>query len=125
VNMRCVAGTKRITGVRCAAEGCANNRRNAAGYCAKHEPPAYVSWRVMRERCNNPKCPAYPRYGGRGLTVDPRWDDFAAFLSDMGPREAGFVLHRIDNDSGYCKDNCEWVSRARHALIHNSIGVLA
>ncbi len=32
------------------------------------------SWTEMRKRCTNPKHRAYPRYGGRGITIDPRWD---------------------------------------------------
>lgn len=44
------------------------------------------AWRDMRKRCFNPKDPNYPNYGGRGIDIDPRWDDFMTFLSDVGPK---------------------------------------
>jgi hypothetical protein len=64
----------------------------------------------MKARCNNPSNPGYCNYGGRGITYDPRWNNFGAFLADMGEPEIGLVLDRIDNEGNYCKENCRWVS---------------
>jgi hypothetical protein len=75
----------------------------------------------MRERCHNPRCPAYRRYGGRGIKVDPQWNDFRAFLEDMGPRPPGYVLHRLDNDGDYTPHNSVWIARWEHASIHNRL----
>jgi len=36
----------------------------------------YQAWADMLQRCTNPKIPSYHRYGGRGITVEPRWKDF-------------------------------------------------
>ncbi len=69
----------------------------------------------MRARCRNPRDSNYHNYGGRGITVDPRWEDFAAFRDDMGDRPAGADLGRIDNDLGYSKSNCRWESRLENA----------
>src|SRR6056300_631167 len=45
---------------------------------------AYTAWEDMRQRCLNPLCLSYPRYGGRGISICARWDSFEYFLSDMG-----------------------------------------
>ena len=65
-------------------------------------------WCEMRRRCNNPKHKAYSHYGGRGITVDPRWDDFEVFLADMGECPEGHSLERVDVDGNYTPDNCIW-----------------
>lgn len=47
-------------------------------------------------------------YKKRGITCDSRWDNYDAFLSDMGECPEGLTLERRDNDKGYSKDNCLW-----------------
>lgn len=72
--------------------------------------PTYDTWRHMKYRCDVPTAPWYHRYGGRGITYDPRWSDFSEFYKDMGERPEGMSLDRIDNDKGYNKDNCRWAT---------------
>jgi hypothetical protein len=83
----------------------------------KRYTAVYSSWKSMKERCLNPKHPAYHRYGGRGITVDPRWlESFENFLADMGePPAEGYSIERNDNNVGYNKDNCVWKDRVSQA----------
>jgi hypothetical protein len=68
----------------------------------------YRSWESMKGRITNPKHKDFANYGGRGLDMDPRWMEFAAFEADMGPRPDGTSLGRIDNSKGYWLSNCRW-----------------
>ena len=73
--------------------------------------PTYSSWREMKKRCLLPTHTNYQRYGGRGITLDPSWENYDNFLRDMGPRPDGTTLDRVDNDAGYSKGNCRWATR--------------
>lgn len=73
--------------------------------------PEREAWRNMHLRCTRTDWPGYRHYGGRGIAVDPRRQDFEAFLADMGRRPPGTSLERVDNDPGYTKTNCRWASR--------------
>jgi len=79
--------------------------------------PTYNSWNSMRGRCNCVTNPEYPRYGGAGITYDPRWESYATFRQDMGRRPTGTTLDRIDGTKGYFKENCRWATPSQQA--HN------
>jgi hypothetical protein len=79
------------------------------------EHSLYITWKNLRQRCNNRKHPKYKNYGGRGITVAAAWDDFWSFVADVGVRPEGTTLDREDNDGPYCKDNCRWITAAAQA----------
>jgi hypothetical protein len=84
--------------------------------------PLYERWKGMRARCGNPAHPSWDRYGGRGIRVCQRWDDFEAFLADVEATWPGpdYDLHRIDNDDDYRPGNVAWISRAEHRALPKS-----
>ena len=85
------------------------------GHSAKRSR-TYQSWRMMRQRCNNPKADNYYYYGGRGITVCTRWDSFENFLADMGERPDGLTLDRYPDFNGnYEAGNCRWVTSKQQA----------
>ena len=72
--------------------------------------PTHTAWRHMKERCDNPNCHLYERYGGRGIRYCEQWQKYSNFFQDMGEKPLGYELDRINNNGDYTPDNCRWVS---------------
>ena len=86
----------------------------AAPHRGRHSK-TYMAWSNMRTRCLNTKHKKYKDYGGRGIIVCEEWNSFEQFLSDMGTAPKGHTLERIDNSSGYYKNNCIWATHAEQS----------
>jgi len=73
--------------------------------------PTYKSWSEMKSRCGNPKRPDYVN-----VSYCKEWENFTAFLADMGERPEGTSLDRIDPHGDYCKENCRWADNHTQAI---------
>lgn len=73
----------------------------------------YKIWEQMKRRCLNPKATNFRDYGGRGITVCDEWRTFEGFFADMGLSN-GLFIGRIDNNKGYCKENCHWTTATQN-----------
>ncbi len=76
----------------------------------------YETWAQIIQRCNNPKNKRYKDYGGREINVCQQWLRFENFLEDMGdPPTENHSIDRINNNKGYYKENCRWITPKEQA----------
>ena len=83
------------------------------------ETRLFYIWKTMKVRCNCKTNKNYKYYGGRGITICQEWlEDFMNFYNwsiangynENAPKNA-ITLDRIDNNKGYCPENCRWTSQ--------------
>lgn len=91
---------------------CGCELRRAIVTHGRARTPEYIVWESMLARCRNPNRPRFHLYGGRGIKVCERWQDFGNFFADMGARPAPeYTIERDDSNRGYEPGNCRWATR--------------
>ena len=79
----------------------------------------YKTWCDMKQRCKNTNHVNYHRYGGRGIAISNDWEIFDNLYRDMGQKPLGYQIDRTDNNKGYCKENCKWVTQKQNTRNRN------
>jgi len=104
--------------------GCVSERNLKHGFSKNSK--FYKVWKGLRQRCNNKNGPNYKYYGARGITYDPRWENFEEFKKDMYLRyklaeikyknyitnNNPLSIERRNVNGNYTKDNCSWILRS-------------
>lgn len=78
----------------------------------------YGCWADMKQRCMNPKHKWFDHYGGRGINVCEEWmrfEPFAEWAFSHGYAD-NLTIDRIDNDKGYCPENCKWSTQQEQSM---------
>lgn len=74
----------------------------------------YGIWQGMKMRATKESYERAEDYSQRGIDVSESWLLFENFYNDMGePPSENHSLERINNNSGYCKENCKWETSSR------------
>lgn len=74
----------------------------------------YGIWHGMRRRCLDPECDHYYQYGGRGIAIDPAFEDFFAFKqwAETNGYQDGLTIERRNVNGNYSIENCTWIPHA-------------
>jgi hypothetical protein len=78
---------------------------------SKYGSPEYHAYHGAKQRCMNPRDPAWKDYGARGIKF--LFTSFEQWFAEIGPRPGPEYEHdRIENDGNYEPGNVRWVTHA-------------
>ena len=71
----------------------------------------YHVWDQMLSRCQNPNSTSYIKYGAKGVTVHPSWQDSGSFIewALQNGYLPGLTIDRQDTYGNYEPSNCRWI----------------
>ncbi len=95
------------------------------GGCVGGRTRLYRIWVNMIQRCCNEKTLNYPRYGGKGIYVIPKWqlsfENFRDWALVSGYAD-NLTIDRINNDEGYMPQNCQWILMIENLNKRQNVG---
>lgn len=89
-------------------------------YLNPSEKKLYFCWASMMRRCTDSSYESFSSYGGRGILVCERWQNFSNFKNDMYESYTAHLeihgspdtsIERKDVNGNYEYDNCCWATR--------------
>lgn len=98
--------------------GCRKRKSDRTAPAGASSNPLHKVWWHIIDRCENPRNRSFKDYGARGIRVAKRWKTgdahatgFECFLADMGPRQKGMTIERVQGDRDYEPGNCIWLPK--------------
>lgn len=72
---------------------------------------------TMRQRCLSKTHLSFINYGGRGIKISKKWDDFWVFYDwcIKNGYKKGLQIDRINNDNDYSPENCRFVTPSQNS----------
>ena len=81
----------------------------------------------MKNRCYRQNDKDYKHYGGKGICICDEWLDDPSLFEEWAVNNGyqdDLTIDRIDEDQGYCQDNCRWVTISDNAKYNSTTSMI-